>query len=166
MNPLTLAGLATAFKVVSWLAGLPSMAMLLFYAFHTLRQRAATAAPATDFGPNPDAILLILKATTEVLGAAGRVLEAVGQIVLDLFAAAAGVGLVVALVCWGIGHGLQAQAAWARWSAFVLLSLLLLVTLVGALSLRDVGRVAMLAIVTLCVLALHTLWTGHGALHP
>lgn len=164
MNPITIGGLATAFKVTAWMAGAPSLAMLLFYGFHTLQQRAATAPPAGSFGDNPDALMLILQGTVKVLETVGKAAAALEQIVFDILAAAAAAGLVVAIVCGLIGHGLQSQAAWARWSALVMLLLLLLVSLLGVLSMRDVGRVTMLVIVTLSALGLHALWGGYGGL--
>jgi hypothetical protein len=166
MNPVSITAVAKAFNVASYAAGLPSLAMLLFYAVHTLQQRFATKPPPTDFGANPDALLLMLKAMTRVAEAVGGLFAALGQFILDMLAIVSGLGLVAAILCWFIGHGLQAQAAWARWSALVLLSLVLLVALAGVLSLRDFGRVTMLAIAALCALGLQALWTGHGALHP
>lgn len=164
MNPLTIGGLATAFKATAWLSGLPSLAMLLFYGLHTLQRRAATAPPATRFGDNPDALMLILQGMVAVFETVGKLAGALEQIVFGILAAAAAAGLVTAVVCGVIGHGLQAQAVWARWCAFAMLVLLLLVSLLGVLSLRDFGRVTMLAIVTLSALGLHALWGGYGGL--
>lgn len=164
MNPVTIGALATAFKVTAYAAGAPSLAMLVFYGFHTLQQRAANASPASSFGDNPDALMLILQGTVKVLETVGKAAAALEQIVFDILAAAAAVGLVTALVCGVIGQGLQSQAAWARWSAFAMLALLLLVSLLGVLSLRDFGRVTMLAIVTLSALGLHALWGGYSGL--
>lgn len=164
MNPLTIGGLATALKVTAWLSGLPSLAMLLFYGLHTLQQRAATAPPATRFGDNPDALMLILQGMVKVFETVGKLAGALEQIVFGILAAAAAAGLVTAVVCGVVGHGLQVQAAWARWSAFAMLGLLLLVSLLGVLSLRDFGRIMMLAFVTFSALGLHALWGGYGGL--
>ena len=162
MNPVSITAVAKAFTVASVAAGIPSLAMLLFYAVHSLRQRSAAAPTRTEFGDNPDALLWMLKVTTRVLESVGGVLSAVAQLVLDLLAVASGIGLVAAVLCWFIGQGLMAQAAWARWGAGVMLTLALAVTLLGMLSTRELGRVAMFAMMLLCALGLHAVWTGHG----
>lgn len=68
---------------------------------------------------------------------------------------------MLAIACWFTARGLQAHANWARAGAFILIVLAMLPSLVLAFSLHNFGRVFMLAIVALCVLGLHTLWTGY-----
>lgn len=162
MNPVTIAGLATTFRITGWATGLPSLAMLLFYAWHMARQRAATPAPASEFPDNADGLMLILKGTVKVLEAAGSMATALEQMVFNILAGAAMAGLVTALVCAFVGHGLRAEAGWARWCAFAMLSLLLAVTLLGTLSLDDAGRWVMLAAMLLSAFGLHALWVGYG----
>ena len=162
MNPITIGGLATAFRITGWAAGLPSLAMLLFYAWHMARQQAATPTPPSTFPENSDGLMLILKGTVKVLETAGTVATALEQMVYNILAGAAMAGLVTAIVCAAVGHGLRAEAGWARWCAFAVLLLLLAVTLLGTLSLSDAGRAVMLAAALLSGFLLHALWVGYG----
>jgi hypothetical protein len=160
MNPLTVATLASVFKVGGAVLGVPSLAVLALYTLHAVRQRLAAPPSETDFGDNPDAVLLVLKGLSRAVGNAAHIAGSLAQLVLDAAALAAGAGLVLALVCWGTGRGLQADATWARLSACTLLLLGVLVALLLALSLRGVARVPMFALVVLGGLALHAVWAG------
>lgn len=162
MNPISLQTLATGFAVTGAVIGLPSLAVLLLYAANVIRNHFnAGASSGTDFGKNPDALLLLLKGMTETIGAISRVVGALGEFLLGGLAIVASVGLVLALACWFTGRGLHAHAHWARVSAFSLLVLALLPSLVLMLSAHNLGRVFMLLIVALCVFGLHAVWTGY-----
>lgn len=162
MNPISISLLATLFATVGALLGIPSVTLLAFYAFHQLTKPDGQAAVATDFGSQPDAILLMLKGMTQALGALAGVAGTAAQFLFNAMAVVATLALVLATACWFTGRGLGAQAAWARISAGVLLSLVLLPALLLALSLHGVARVAMLVLAALCLLALHTIWAGYA----
>ncbi len=167
MNPLTIPALATSFSAVGVVLGAPSFTLLVLYAIHAIRLRlAAGESSDTSFGKNPDAILLMLKGITETLGALGRIAGSVGQLLFNGLAIVGAVGLVLAVACWFTGRGLSVNAPWARISGFILLTLVMLPALLLALSLHNVGRILMLAIVTLCAFGLHTLWLGYTPQTP
>lgn len=160
MNPVSLAGLARLFSVGGAALGLPALAYLVLYAGLVLHQRWHRPAPATAFGPNPDAVLTVLQGLTQVVGGAARLAGSLAQVVLDMAAAAAGVAFVLGLAAWLTGRGLQAQAGWARVSGGALLAVLLLAALVATLSLRGTGRLVMAGLVVFAVLGLQALWAG------
>lgn len=160
MNPISVALLASVFKFGGAAVGLPSLVVLVLYAIHTVRQRLAAPTPETNFGDNPDGVLLVLKGMSQVIGTAANLAGSIAQIVFDMAAAAAGAGLVLAITCWLTGRGLQADATWARITASMLLAGVVLVALVLALSLGGIGRLAPLAVIVLGALALHALWFG------
>lgn len=166
MNPVSLATLATLFKCGGALVGTPSILVLVLYAVLMGHRRLADPVLDATFGPNPDAMLLMLQGLTQVVGSVATFVGAIAQIVLDMAAAAAGVGLLLAVTLWSIGRGLQAHAPWARWGGFALLMLALLAALVLALSFHGVGRLTMLAFLAFIVLGLHALWVGPRALAP
>lgn len=160
MNPVSVASLASLFKIGGALVGLPSIVVLVLYGLHTLRRRLATPTPEANFGENPDGVLLVLQGMTKVIGTAAEVAGSIAQIVFDAATIAAGAGLVLAIVCWVTGRGLQVDATWARVSASLVLLLATLVALVLALSLRGVARLPMFALVVFGAMALHALWGG------
>ncbi len=166
MNPVSIATLAKLFKIGSALVGMPSIVVLALYAVLMWRRRLADPVLDANFGPNPDAVLLMLQGLTQVVGSVATFVGAIAQIVLDMAAAAAGAGLMLAVTLWFVGRGLQAHAPWARWGGFALLMLALLVALVLALSFHGVGRLTMLALLAFTVLGLHALWVGPRALTP
>lgn len=166
MNPVSITTLAKLFKISGALLGGPSIAVLALYAMLRWRRHLAGAIPETNFGDNPDAILLMLRGLTHVVGGIGNVIGAIAQWVLDMAAVASGGCLALAVVLWFTGSGLQAHASWARLSGFALLTLALLAALVLALSLRGSGSVVVLALAAFMVLGLHGLWAGaHEAPH-
>lgn len=160
MNPISVATLACVFKIGGAVAGLPSLAVLAFYAVHTVRQRLAAPPAETHFGDNPDAVLRVLKGMSKVIGTAAHIVGSLAQIALDIAALAAGAGLVLAITCWLTGRGLQADATWARVSASVLLAVVVLLALLLALSMRGFGRLPPFALLVLGALGLHALWSG------
>jgi hypothetical protein len=160
MNPIAVPMLATVFKVAGAALGLPSLAVLVLYAVHTLKQRLAAAPAETDFGDNPDAVLWVLNGMTQVIGTAANIAGSIAQIVFDIAAFGAGAGLVLAIACWFTGRGLHADATWARVSASVLLTVVMLVALLFALSVRGIGRLPLFGLVMLGALGLHALWFG------
>lgn len=163
MNPVTLSTLATGFAVTGAAIGIPSFAVLLLYAANAIRNRLNAGKPSgSNFGENPDALLLLLKGMTAAIGALDRAAGSLGQFVLSGLAIIASVGLVFAIACWFTGRGLHAHANWARVSAVILLVLAMLPSLVLTLSFHHLGRVFMLAIVILCVFGLRTLWIGYA----
>ncbi|MFT3953779.1 MAG: hypothetical protein QM722_05105 [Piscinibacter sp.] len=164
MNPVSIAALAKLFKIGGALVGMPSIVVLALYAVLMWRRRLAAPAPETNVGDNPDALLLMLQGLTRVVVGVADLVGALAQFVLDVAAAAAGAGLVIAIVLWFTGRGLQAQATWARCSGFALLTLAMLAALLLALSFHGVGRIAMLALLAFTVLALHALWVGAPSL--
>lgn len=167
MNPITIQTLATGFTATGMALGLPSLAVLLLWTINAVRTRlAAEASSGTNFGDNPDAILLMLKGITETVSALGRFAGSLGQFVFNGLAIVAIVGLAVGVACWFTGRGLSANANWARISAFFLIALTMLPSILLALSLHNVGRVLMLAIVTLCAFGIHTLWMGYTPQTP
>lgn len=167
MNPITIQTLAAGFTAAGLALGLPSFAVLLLWTVNAIRIRlSADASASTNFGDNPDAILLMLKGITETLGAFGRFAGLLGQFLFTGLAVIATVGLILALACWFTGRGLNTHANWARISAFVLLALTMLPSLLLALSFHNIGRVLMLAIITLCAFGLHALWTGYTPQTP
>lgn len=167
MNPLTISTLATSFSAVGIILGAPSLTVLVLYVVNIVRLRLASAnASSTNFGDNPDAILLILKGVTGTLEALGRFAGAVGQFLLNGLAIVAVAGLVIGVACWFTGRGLSTHAGWARISAFTLIAHAMLPSLLLMLSLHNVGRILMLAIVTLCAFGLHALWSGYTPQTP
>jgi hypothetical protein len=160
MNPISVALLASVFKLGGAAVGLPSMTVLVLYAVHTVKQRFATPTPETNFGDNPDGVLLVLKGMSQVIGTTASFIGALAQIVFDMAAFAAGAGLLVAVACWFTGRGLQADAISARVSASVMLTVGVLLALVFVLSLRGAGRLLPLALAVLGAFALHALWFG------
>jgi hypothetical protein len=159
MNPISIQTLATGFAVTGVVIGLPSFVVLLLYAVNVIRNHLSPGAPAgSDFGKNPDALLLMLKGMTEAIGALGRAAGALGQILFNSLALIAVFGLMLALALWFTSRGLQVHATWARVSAFVLLLLALLPSLLLALSLHNVVRVVPLLLAVICVLGLRAVW--------
>lgn len=162
MNPLTISTLATSFSAIGVAIGAPSVTVLVLYGINALRLRLASGTPSsTSFGDNPDAILLMLKGITETVGALGRFAGSFGQFIFNGLAILATAGLVAGIACWFTGRGLSANAHWARVSAIVLIAIAMLPSLLLTLSLHNISRVLMLAIVTLCAFGLHTLWMGY-----
>jgi hypothetical protein len=166
-NPLTISTLATSFSVIGITLGAPSLTVLVLYVINAIRLRLTSGtSSSTNFGENPDAILLMLKGITETVGALGRFAGSLGQFIFNGLAVLSVVGLLFGIACWFTGRGLSANAHWARVSAFILIALAMLPSLLLALSLHNVGRVLMLAILTLCAFGIHTLWTGYTPQAP
>jgi len=162
MNPIHIQTLATGFAVMGVVIGLPSFMVLLLYAVNVIRNHLKTGASVgSDFGKNPDALLLMVKGMAETIAALSRAFGAMGQFLLGGLAIIACVGLFLAVTCWFTGRGLHTHANWARVSAFILLVLALLPSLVLVLSSHNLGRLVMLVIVTLCLFGLHALWIGY-----
>ncbi|MBL9170279.1 MAG: hypothetical protein JNN07_21265 [Verrucomicrobiales bacterium] len=161
MNPITLQGLATGFIATSIAMGLPSLATLLLYAGHQIRNRLTAPTAEPNFGDNPDAILLMLKGMTQAIGLLGRAAGALGQMAMNLLAGVSVVAFVLAVALWFTGRGLQAEANWARISGFILLLLALLPSLLLALSFHSIGRLLMITLIVLCALGMHALWMGY-----
>ncbi len=162
MNPISISLLATLFATVGALVGIPSIAVLAFYVFHQVTKPNGSATVATDFGSQPDAILLMLKGLTQALGTLAGVAGTAAQFLFNAMAVVATLTLVLATALWFTGRGLGAHAPWARLSAGVLLSLALLPSLLLALSLHGFGRLVVLVWAALCLFALHTVWVGYG----
>lgn len=162
MNPISISLLATLFSTVGALVGVPSVALLAFYAFQQVTKPDVNATAATHFGSQPDAILLMLKGMTQAIGALAGAASSVAQWLFNALAVVATVSLVLAIACWLTGRGLGAHAPWARVSAAVVLALALLPSLLLALSLQGFGRLLMVVFVAMCLLALHTVWVGYG----
>jgi len=160
MNPISIPLLSTIFTTASAIVGIPSIAFLVFYVFHQATKLTVGAGGDASFGSNPDAVLLILKWMTAAIGAVSSLISAAAQFVFNVLAVVSAAGLVLAIMCWFTGHGLSANAGWARVSASVILMPLMLVSLVLALSFDKLGRLPMLAIAVFCFFALRTLWTG------
>lgn len=169
MNPLAIETLATVLQVASVVVGVPSLAAVVVGAVVVLRGRGAASGAAqrdgstgSDFGPNPDAILLMLQGLTKAAGALGRVGGAIGRLPVRALAIVGVFGLVLAAACWSTGAGLADHAAWAPLAAGALIVLALVPAAVLTLSLRGLGRVVALALLVVCVLGLHALWGGYG----
>jgi hypothetical protein len=158
MNFVSINAVAIAFKVVGALIGLPSLAVLVLYAINEIRSRMTAAPGKTNFGDNPDGLLLLLKGMTESIGALARLAGSLSQFLFNSLAVVAVFGLVLALALWFTSRGLQVHATWARVSAFGLLLLALLPSLLLALSLHNVARVVMLLPAAICVLGLRAVW--------
>jgi len=165
-NPVSISLVATAFTTTGAVIGVPSTVVLILYGLHDISTRIKTPAANTNFGDNPDAILLILKGFTDSIGALAHLAESIGQFLFNGLAIAAAVGLVLAVAFWFTGRGLGTQAHWARISAFILLVLALLPSLLLALTFHNVGRLLMLALTALFLLALHSIWTGYPTQTP
>lgn len=160
ITPFSVQALANAFEVLGALLGLPSLAVLGLYTLYQIRLRLSVAPTAPQFGPNPDAILSLLRVMTETVGALGRFAEAVGHFVFSGLAIVAAAALVIAVAFWTTGKGLEAHAGWARLSAFTLLLMTLLPSLLLAVSLHNLPRLIMFGVVALCALGLHALFAG------
>lgn len=158
MNPLSIQSLASVFSLVGTIVGIPSLTVLLLYAINEIRHRLSAAPTSTNFGENPDAILLTLQAVTNTLSTLANFIGHVGQFLFNGIALVASVGLVLAIALWLTGRGLQTNTNWARVSAFILLVLAMLPSLLLALSLHNFARVLMLLIATICVLGLRALF--------
>ncbi len=170
MNPIDIETLATALQVASVVVGGPSLVAVVVGAVVVLRGRGAARGTAqsngrtaTDFGPNPDAILLMLQGMTKAAGALGRVGGALGRLLVRGLAIVGVFGLVLAGACWSTGAGLAEHAAWAPLAAGVLIVLALVPAAVLTLLLRGLFRVLALALLVVCVLGLHALWGGYGS---
>lgn len=155
-NPVTLPLLACGFAISGALLGLPSLALLLFYAGHRLNEWVHPAAGDLAIGPNPDALLLMLAGITKAFGWLAQLLDAV----FGLVALLAGAGLLLAAALWFTGRGLQAGAGWARYSGGTLLLLALLPSALLALSIPGSGRLLPLLMAVGCVLGLQALWAA------
>jgi len=169
MNPISMALVASLFTWAGALIGAPSMVALVLCGLHRALgagSDASSRATGTDFGSNPDAILLMLKGITASIGAVARVLGSAAQFVFNALVIGAVVGLVFAALCWFTGRGLASQAAWARFSAAALLALLLLPSLLLALSVGSGARLFMAALAAFCLCALHTVWAGYTPHSP
>lgn len=166
MNPLTIPLLATGLSVLGVVLGVPSATVLVLYGINALRLRGSSRPAGSGFGDNPDAVLLVLKGMTETLGFFARIFGSLGQVLLNALALLATLGLVVAVLFWFTGRGLNSQAAWARLTAFLLLGLTLPPTILLTLSVSYFGRVIFLALALLCALGLHALWIGYGPPTP
>lgn len=161
MNPISLHTVATGLSVVGVVLTIPSSVVLMLWAINAVRQFVGLEAPAkTNFGGNPDAILLMLKGIREIVGALESFTESVGQFIFNGLSLLALLGLVVGAACWVTGRGLQSNAHWARVAAFILITLTLLPSLLIALSLHNGGRLLMFGFVTVLALGLHALWMG------
>lgn len=160
MNPISISLLSTIFTTAGALVGIPSITFLVFYGVWQVTKLAAGADASASFGSNPDAVLLILKWMSAAIGAIGGLVSAAAQFLLDVVAVVSLAGLALGILCWFTGHGLRADAAWARVSACVILAPLTLVSLVLALSFGNASRLPMLAIAGFCLMAMHTVWTG------
>lgn len=161
MNPISISLLSTIFTTAGALVGIPSITFLVFYVVCQAMTLTAGAGASTSFGSNPDAVVLILKWMSAAIGAIGSLVSAAAQWLLNVLAVVSLAGLALGILCWFTGHGLRADAAWARISAFAILVPLMLVSLVLALSFGNLSRLTMLTIAGFCLLALHTVWTGH-----
>ena len=161
MNPISISLLSNFFTTAGALVGIASITFLVFYVIYLAAKLIVSAGASTSFGSNPDAVLLILKWMTTAIGAIGSLVSAAAQLLFNVLAVASLAGLVLAIMCWFTGHGLSADAGWARVSACVILVPLMLVSLVLALSFRNLNRLPMLAIAGLCLLAVQTALTGH-----
>ncbi len=166
-NPLTISTLATSFSVIGIALGGPSLTVLVLYTINAISLRLASGtSSSTNFGDNPDAILLILKGITETVSAIGRFAGSLGQFIFNGLAILSVIGLLFGIACWLTGRGLSANASWARVTAMALILLAMLPSLLIAISLHNVGRVLMLAIATLCAFGIHTLWMGYTPQTP
>jgi hypothetical protein len=161
MNPVSISLLSTIFTTAGALVGIPSIAFLLFYVVCQATKLTAGADASTSFGSNPDAVLLTLKWMSAAIGAIGSFVGAAAQLLLNVLAVVSLAGLALGIMCWLTGHGLRADASWARVSACVILVPLMLVSLLLALSFQSLSRLPLLAMTGFCCLALHTVWTGH-----
>ena len=156
MNPITLPALSLAFRISGALLCLPSLAVLAMYAAKLVSVGMVASSGGTDFGSNPDAILLLLSGMVKLFTGLAWLVDRL----FDLLALAAAVGLVLGLVLWCTGTGLRRGAAWARFSAGLLLALLLLVAVLLALSQVGGGRVLMLVLAAASGMALQVSWRG------
>lgn len=168
MNPVSISLLASLFSWAGALLGIPSAAVLLLYLLHKI---AATGGPggsaaSTDFGSNPDALMLMLKGLSQTIGALAGLAASAAQFLFNALAVAALAGLGLAIVCWLTGRGLAAQAPGARFSAGALLTLVLLPSVLLALSVHNMARLIMLTAVGFCLLALHTVYAGYVSPAP
>ncbi|MGC3956689.1 MAG: hypothetical protein QM813_01610 [Verrucomicrobiota bacterium] len=161
MNPISIQSLASVFSFVGTIIGIPSLTVLLLYAINEIRNHMSTATTSTNFGENPDAILLTLKVVTNTLSGLANFIGNVGQLLFNGIAIVAGGCLLLAIALWLTGRGLQTNTNWARVSAFILLMLAMLPSILLALSLHNFARVLMLLIVTICVLGLRALFADH-----
>ncbi len=159
MNPVSIQTLASVFSFAGTIIGIPSLTVLLLYAINEIRHRLSVAPTSTNFGDNPDAILLTLKVMTDALGALANFVGSVGQTLFTGVALIAGAGLLLAIALWLTSRGLQVNANWARVSAFGLLLLALFPALLLALSLQNLPRLFMLLIVAICALGMYALFT-------
>jgi hypothetical protein len=161
MNPLSVQFLATSFTVGGAVLGVPSIGVLLVWGINEIRKCVTPPPASTDIGPNPDAMLLLIKGIAETMGFFNRIAGAVGQFLLNGLAAASVIGLILGLAFWFTGRGLTAGATWARVSAFILLGGAMLFASLIALSTKDFARVLMVVIAMVCMLGVHALWTGY-----
>ncbi|MDB5848644.1 MAG: hypothetical protein JWP29_2396, partial [Rhodoferax sp.] len=106
MISITIPLLSNFFTTASMLVGIPSVTFLAFYVFYQVATFTAGAESATNFGSNPDGVLLILKWMTTAIGAIGNVVSAAFQFVFNVLAVVSVAGVVLAILCWFTGHGL------------------------------------------------------------
>lgn len=158
--------LASVFTWAGAIVGAPSTVALVLYGLYRAVGAGGDRPASTDFGSNPDAILLMLKGISTVIGSIASAVGSAAQFVFNAVAIAAVAGLVFAALCWFTGRGLAAQAAWARVSAGALLTVVLLPSLLLALSAGSGLRLPMMVLAAFCLFALHTLWAGYTPQSP
>ena len=98
-----------------------------------------------------------------VAGWMSRASGALTALLVKLLAVGATMGLMLAIACWWTGRGLRTGSEGARVGAGILLLLPLLVSLVLALSLPNPVRLVLLGVAVVCVLGLHSVWTGYAS---
>jgi hypothetical protein len=163
MPLLSIQNLVFIHHTLGVLLALPSLAGLGLAC--VLRGTAAVSGrPATaGVTRHSDAIIILLGGITWLLGSLAFVLGSIGGFASRVLAIAGAAGLATAAACIGTAHGLDLHAPWARLSAALLTTLLLVAALAATLLLRRKTRLLSLAIATMCLLALHTLWVGYTA---
>ena len=169
LNPISMALLASLFTWAAALVGAPSTVVVVLYGLYRAVGAGGNAgdrATGTEFGSNPDAILLMLKGISTAIASIASAVGSAAQFVFNALAMVAVAGLVLAALCWFTGRGLAAQAAWARFSAGAMLTVVLLPSLLLALSAGSGVRLPMVALAAFCLFALHTVWAGYTPQSP
>ena len=162
--------LATSFKVLGGLLGLPGVALLIHCGFHAMQRRLhATLPPESGVeangAGNSNGLVMILRGVAEALGTVGRFANALDDMIYGIFTGVATLAVVLGVALWLTGRGLHTQAGWARVVAVVLALGVGIPSILYAISVEKWARVIPVVVVVCSALALRTLWIGYAASH-
>ena len=158
-NPHIL-NVARAFKGISLLLGIPSLAATLYFGFAAITLYLST--PAKRSAPpqaSGNSALDLLDMAARAAGAAFGFIGAVGDAVVRGLAIASLAVLLFSLTLFFTSRGLQAHAGWARVVGGMMLTVLFLIALLALVSSGSRGLFALL-LASVSGYVLWALWRG------